>query len=181
MKTRKAAIVVALALVVLSLGFGQASPAPIVPGTGSPVIDGAMAKGEYGWMQSVGKFWLGATLSKDGKTLTIGLAAQTKGWISVGLGSTKMNGAYMLIAYDNGKQNFSEQIGKGHGHSAAPGTKVTASAVKTVNGMTYLEFSIPAEEYVKGGKLDLILGASNTADFVSWHPLAQGIEIPVSK
>lgn len=181
MQKAKLSFVSALILIGLSTGFAQSAPASIIPGTGSPSIDGAMAKGEYGWMQSVGKFWLGVTLSKDGKTLMIGLAAQTKGWISVGLGSTKMNGAYMLIAYDNGKQNFSEQIGKGHGHSPAPGTKVTASAVKTVNGMTYLEFSIPAEEYVKGGKLALILGASNTADFISWHPLAQGIELPIGK
>lgn len=178
---RKAALVFTLAVVALSFGFSQTPPSPLIPGTGSPVIDGSMAKGEYGWMQTVGQFWLGVGLSSDGRTLTIGLAAQTKGWISVGLGSLRMNGAYMLIAYDNGKQNLSEELGKGHGHSPAPGKKVTASVVKTAGGMTWLEFSIPAQDFIRNGKLDLILGASNTADFLSWHPLFQSIEIPIGK
>jgi hypothetical protein len=180
MNKARIAAVVALALLALSFGSAQAT-APIVPGAGSPVVDGAMAKGEYGWMNSVGGFWLGVSLSKDGQTLTIGLAAKTAGWVSVGLGSTKMNGAYMLIAYDDGKPHFAEELGKGHGHSVAPGKKVLSQAIKTVNGMTYLEFTIPAAEFVKNGKLPLILGASNKADFISWHPMAQGIEIPVGK
>jgi hypothetical protein len=170
-----------LALTVLAVAFAAAQGSPVLPGAGSPVVDGAMAKGEYGWMNTVGSFWLGVSLSKDGQTLTIGLAAKTSGWVSVGLGSQKMDGAYIIIAYFDGQQHIAEEIGKGHGHSVAPGKKLIASTVKTTNGMTYLEFSIPAAEYIKTGKLPLILGASNKADFISWHPMAQGTELTIGK
>jgi hypothetical protein len=144
----------------------------------APVIDGAMQKGEYAQAQAVGPFWLGAALSKDGSTLSIGLAAKSTGWIAVGLGSTRMNGAYIVIGFDsNGNATVSENIGKGHGHSPSGAHKVIASALKTANGQTTLEFSIPAAEYVKSGKLDLILGASNKADLVSFHPLFKGVTL----
>ena len=157
-----------------------ASAQSLSPSAGIPDIDGVMQKSEYAVMQTVQGFWLGATLSKDKSTLTIGVAAQTGGWISAGLGSKRMNGSYIVIAYDKaGKQVISEDRGAGHRHTPVTEKKVQKYAVKTVNGQTVLEFSIPAGDFIKGGKLQLILGASNTADLFSFHPKFTSFEIPI--
>lgn len=176
---RKAWIAV-LALGILMAGFAGAQTAPgiLAVQDTAPVIDGNMQKGEYVSAQAVGPFWLGAALSQDKATLTVGLAAKSTGWISVGLGSLKMNGSYIIIGFDkDGKATVSEEKGQGHGHSPSGTHKVIASALKTANGQTTLEFSIPAGDYVKGGKLDLILGASNKADLVSWHPQFKNVSL----
>lgn len=171
-------LILTIAAFVLHASFASAqalSPSDIVPG-----IDGVMQKGEYAVMQSVQGFWLGATLSRDRSTLTIGVAAQAGGWISAGLGSRRMNGAYIVIAYDkSGKQVISEDRGAGHKHSPVTYKKVLKSAVKTVNEQTVLEFSIQAADFIKGGKLQLILATSNTADLFSFHPKFTSLEIPV--
>jgi hypothetical protein len=153
----------------------------VVPQATAPVVDGIMQKNEYAFTQSTGNFWLGIALSADKSTLNIGLAANTTGWISVGLGSAKMNGAYIVIGFDkDGKQTISEDLGKGHSHSPSGLHKVLQSVVKTTGNQTVIEFSIPAAEFIKNGKLPLILGASKADDLVSWHPLFKGLEVQVA-
>jgi hypothetical protein len=181
MTGRKLAALLAAAIILASLGFAQTAAGSLAPSATVPIIDGSMSKGEYSLMQTVSGFWLGTSLSKDGQTLYIGVVAKATGWIAAGLGSTKMNGSYMIMAYNDGSQKISEQKGVGHGHVPAEGTKVTKYAVKTVNGMTCLEFSIPAAEWIKDGTLKLILAASNKADFTSYHPAIGIVQIPVTK
>lgn len=176
----KKRVFVAVAIAFAMVAFASAQTS-LSPQATAPTIDGAMQNGEYKLMQTVGSFWLGTALSADKSTLTIGIAAKSTGWISVGLGSLRMNGAYIVLGFDKaGKQTITENKGSGHSHSPSGTHKVIASVVKTVNGSTYLEFSIPAAEYLKNGKLQLILGASNTADMISFHPLFKSIEIPVA-
>jgi hypothetical protein len=179
MLARKSVLVLGLLLLALSLGFSQAV---LSPSANTPVVDGVIAKGEYSIQQAVGQFWLGVNLSKDGKTLNVGVAAKANGWISIGLGSMKMNGSYIVIGYDkDGKQTISEDIGKGHGHSPSGVKKVTSAVVKSANGVATIEYAIPADEWIKTGKLQLILGAGKAFDLVSWHPLAMNFEATVKK
>ncbi len=175
---RKALALISSLVIVAALATAQT----LAPQATAPTIDGNVQKGEYSVMQSSKGFWLGVALSADKSTLTIGLAAGTTGWISVGLGSLRMNGSFMVIGFDsNGKQTITEEKGVGHGHSPANTHKVLKSVIKTAGGQTSLEFSIPAAEFVKDGKLQLILGASNTADLISFHPKFASVEIPVAK
>lgn len=166
----------------LLLAAALAGAQTLAPQATQPTIDGNMQKGEYAFQQATKDFWVGAALSQDKQTLTLGLVAATKGWISVGLGSLKMNGSYIVIGYDQGgKVTISENKGVGHGHSASGLHKVIKSAIKTAGNSTTLEFSIPAAEWIKDGKLQLILGASNTADLISFHPKFGSLEIAVAK
>ncbi len=179
MNFRKPALIAVLLATALSLGFSQSvlSPSPA-----TPIADGVMAKGEYSIMQAASQFWLGLSLSADAKTLYVAVAAKANGWISVGLGSMKMNGSYMVIGYEQGgKQTISEEIGKGHGHSASGVKKTTAAAVKYANGVATIEYAIPADEWIKTGKLQLILGAGKAFDLTSWHPLSYNLEVAVKK
>lgn len=179
MFTKKSVLVLVLLATALSLGFSQAV---LSPSAQVPLADGVMAKGEYSIMQAANQFWLGLSLSQDGKTLYVGLAAKADGWISAGLGSMKMNGAYIVIGYDkDGKQTISEEVGKGHSHSASGVKKVTAASVKWAKGVSTIEYAIPAADWIKTGKLQLILGAGKSFDLTSWHPLAYNLEVTVKK
>jgi hypothetical protein len=169
-------------LLTLLLATSFAGAQALAPAATTPTIDGAVQKGEYTVMQAPKGFWLGVSLSQDKSTLTLGLASQTTGWIAIGLGSLKMNGSYIVIGYDKaGKQVISEDKGVGHGHSPLGTHKVLKSIIKTANGQTSIEFSIPAADYIKDGKLQLILAAANTADLISFHPKFASLEIPVAK
>ncbi len=122
-----------------------------------PAVDGTVQGSEYKYVQSKDGMNLGATLSADGKTLFLSISAKTSGWVSVGTGSSKMDGAFMVIAYvAGGTPNFLYQLGKGHGHSATSPAGVTAKVVETSAGTT-LEVSLPASQYVKSGEADILV------------------------
>lgn len=122
-----------------------------------PIVDGTVNGSEYQYMQSKDGMDLGAKLSADGKTLFLSVSAKTSGWVSVGTGSAKMDGAFMVIAYvTGGTPNYLYQLGKGHGHSATSPSGVTAKVIETASG-TALEVSLPAAQYVKAGMADLLV------------------------
>ena len=122
-----------------------------------PIVDGTVQSSEYKYVQSKDGMNLGAKLSADGKTLFLSITAKTSGWVSVGTGSAKMDGAFMVIGYVTGSTpNLLYQLGKGHAHSATSPSDVTAKVVETAAGTT-LEVSLPAGKYVKGGEADILV------------------------
>jgi hypothetical protein len=122
-----------------------------------PVVDGTVNSSEYQYVQSRDGMNLGAKLSADGKTLFLSVSAKTTGWVSVGTGSAKMDGAFMVIAYiAGGIPNYLYDLGKGHSHQATSPSGVTAKVVETAAGTT-LEVSLPAAQYVKAGVADIIV------------------------
>jgi hypothetical protein len=138
----------------------------------SPVCDGVINADEYPFSTHVSRMHLVAGLSPDGTTLTIGLEAQTSGWVSVGLGSLRMHDAYIVIGYDdNGIISIKEQKGSGHAHKENKTAILTASAVKEVAGVTTLEFSVPSTGLLEGTSLKTIIAYGKKDDFSSMHTL----------
>jgi len=156
-----------LASLVLGLAL---SAETLAPSAAKPKIDGQLAQGEYTVQGDHNGMTIGASLSKDGTVLSLAIQAPTAGWVAIGLGSNFMNGAYLVMAYEaEGKAAVTEQIGVGHSHGLAKGTKLLASAVHSTGGVTTFEFQVKVADFAKGGKLPLIMAYGRSADFVSKH------------
>lgn len=159
---------VALALFALALAFSAAA-VPLVSGEGSPTVDGRISSGEYPSFQSYNGIEFGAALGKDG-VLTLAVRAPTSGWVALGLGSGFMDGSWILMAYDKGGDKaFSEQLGISHFHQPVKETKILAKAVGHEGGLTTLEFQVRASEFVKNGRLPVIMAFGRAANFSSYH------------
>ncbi len=147
----------------------------------APKTDGVLSAGEYRYEKTASGITLGVTLSPDGKTLFVAVRAPTAGWVAAGIGSLKMNGAFMVIAYDaNGAPTVSEQTGKGHGHSPNATNKLAASAVRESDGVTTLELVVPAAGYTEGNAIKLIAAYGKADNLTSMHRGFLSAEAPLS-
>jgi hypothetical protein len=147
------------ALIAVSAAFAQA-----------PLQDGVIKAGEYAFTETKNGITIAASLSSDGKTIYMAVSAATTGWIALGAGSAKMNGSYMILAYqdDKGVRFVSEETGVGYTHK--PNAKNVAQAfVNEASGITTLEAQFPAEAMVKDGKLDSIAAFGTRDDRTSMH------------
>lgn len=156
----KKTVFMILALIVVSAAFAQTAP----------LQDGVINTGEYAFTEVKNGITIASSLSSDGKTIYMAVSAATKGWIALGAGSAKMNGAYMILAYqdDKGVRFISEETGVGYTHK--PNAKNVAKAyVNEANGVTTLEAQFPAEGMVKDGKLDSIAAFGARDDRTSMH------------
>lgn len=167
-----------LALVVLFVGialaaFSQAQSLPV--GSTRPSADGAVQPGEYTYTQD---FDNQVTLcaSRTADTLYLGVVGRTDGWVSVGLGSKKMDGDVIFIGFvdTDGKVNFKTQMGKGHKLAdASPdvSSSVISSAMKQGDGKTSLKVALKAADFIKQGQssLDLIFAIGKARSLTSYH------------
>lgn len=131
----------------------------------APAADGILGAGEYAYVGEHNGLRLGLSLSADGATLHAGIEAPGAGWVAVGLGTKVMNGAYMILAAeDKGQAVISEELGKGWSHAPSGIRKLLAQAVRESGERTTLEFSVPVREFVKDGRLELILAFNRGSD-----------------
>lgn len=172
-----------LAVVALSLALlASVSAQTLAPAALVPVADGHFGAAEYSFTGSYNGMKLGTSLSADGKTLFVALEAPTTGWVAVGLGSLKMNGAFMVLAYDkNGTPSISEQTGSGHGHKPNAVNILTAGAVKEAGGVTVLEFALPAAGFTGTASLKMLVAYGNNDNFTSIHSKFASTEISIVK
>ena len=155
-----------LLLAIIVPGFSQIIPA----GSAAPVADGILKQDEYAQLDTYQDMRLGRSVSTDGKTLYFALEAPTSGWVSIGLGSDRMDGAFMILAYDDGTNAIvSEQTGTGHRHQPNATKKLLTSAVKETSGKTVLEFSLPATEYAGTSSLKMLMAYGKQDNFTSIH------------
>lgn len=133
-------------------------------------VDGIVASGEYQKTVAVDSTKLSYALSADGATLFVAFEAPTAGWVAVGLGATRMSGAYMVFGYvDNGVATITEETGKGHNHAVNAGAKLIASSATEKNGTTTVEFSVPAKDFAASLPVVLAFGKKdNRTSMHSW-------------
>jgi hypothetical protein len=163
---KKSLIVCFLLFSLISIGFSQVLPA----GSAAPVADGILNPSEYTQLDTYQNMRLGRAVSTDGKTLYFALEAPASGWVSIGLGSNRMDGAYMILGYDDGKNTVvREETGKGHRHQPNAVNKLLTSAVKETSGKTVLEFSLPSSEYAGITSLKMLLAYGKQDNFTSMH------------
>lgn len=157
-----------------------ASFAQILPaGAMAPKADGVLSPSEYPAVKTGAGMSLGVALSNDEKTLYLAVQAPTAGWVALGVGSLRMDGAFMVLAFDaNGAQTVSEQTGKGHGHSPNATKKLISAAVKEANGMTTLEIALPSAGYTAGDAVKLIFAYGGADNLNSMHRGFSSAEVP---
>jgi hypothetical protein len=159
------ALIMAAALMAAAAGYAAADPA----------VDGSVAAGEYAHSQTLlgGKLVLSWQGDADGG-LYLAVSARTNGWVAVGLGSQKMDGSVIFIGSvkDDGTPAFSEDSGKGHGHSPASARSADQSAVAAANGWTTVEVHVPAGSLpFTGASAPFIVAYSGSKDITTWHGL----------
>lgn len=169
-----------LALVCLSFSAFSVGAQSIAPSLLSPVADGIVESAEYSQSATYTGMKLSSSLSADKKTLFFALEAPTTGWVSVGLGSLKMNGAFMVLgSYENGTQLISEETGRGHSKTKNAVQKLTSGTVRELNGITVLEFAVPAAEYVGGTTLKVIMAYGKKDNLNSFHSKFDAVEFSI--
>jgi hypothetical protein len=137
-----------------------------------PSVDGRVAPGDYSRSVS---FLDGASIvsyQTDARGgLYLAVTAATNGWVGIGLGSVVMDGAHIYMGcVKDGRAVFSEQVGDGHSHHPIPGASADASAVGQKDGMTTIEFHLPADKVpFADGKVSFITAFSGSADLGTYH------------
>lgn len=138
------------------------------------VVDGIVNANEYGFSKEFDSLTLYVNRSKD--SLSLAIVGDTTGWVSVGLGSLKMDGATIFMGFigADGKVKFTSQMGTGHRHAEAAKSvadTVSSYAIKEANGKTTMELSLKPAAYIKDGQaaLDLIYAVGEDKSFLPRH------------
>jgi hypothetical protein len=144
----------------------------------SPEIDGIISPQEYSLVVELPRGVL--YLNRTREALSIALWSELDGWVSVGLGSKRMNEASIYIGYvDSGEEVFAKQLGRGHGHEDAPVAEPTAFRLKENQTGTVLELSFPASAFTpqRATSLNLIVACGRRDNLSSYHSMRKGLEI----
>lgn len=142
----------------------------VAASTSRPVADGTIGAGEYQAGMAVGPMMLYASLGTDG-TLFVAARSPRQGWISVGLGSDRMNGSVIFIGtVKDGNASIKVQRGNAfHGHADTAEIAPLASRVARNADGTVIEFSVPVRAFLVNGTVPLIVGTADQNDFVTRH------------
>jgi len=142
-------------------------------------IDGAIAEGEYDKVLNF-QDKMFVYLQIEDEVLHLGAVAQTTGWIALGLGSAKMDGAHMLFGFveEDGTVQFEEHLGKGWSHSKTNNPYSLAHALTLKDGVVTLEVSVPLEEAKKAGG-NFIYAYGPQANFTARHNFRGSSTLPL--
>jgi hypothetical protein len=175
------AVLVLFLAVAAAAAFAQS----LAVGTGKTVIDGVVKAGEYSFSQQFDTVTLYANRTAD--TLSLAVVGSTSGWVAVGLGSMKMNGATIFMGFvdADGKVQFKPQEGTGHRHiNAAKSVEdtIVSYQIKEAGGKTTLEIAVKAADYVKAGQaaLDLIFAVGQDKSFTPYHSSRGSVSLKLS-
>jgi len=156
---------------------------PMLALTKAPAkVDGVIADKEYSLVTEAAGMKLGLTWNAE--TLFMGLSAPTTGWVAVGLGSAKMDGAIMYIGYVKGNEtDLKVQRGSGHRHADVETNAPAQYVMKEADGQTVLELALkPTGLIAKGQKtLDLVIAMGGADSFASFHKARAGISVGLAQ
>ncbi len=178
---------VVLSALFLGGAVGFAQDAALAVSAKEPVVDGVVKPGEYSWKKSFGQLEL--SLSRTEDTLWIGAVGSTTGWVSVGLGSLKMDKSAIYFGFVDsaGKTQFKPQLGVGRSHADTEDPDIAgslvASAMKEEGGKTTLEFALSAEQWIAEGQaaLDLIYAIGAQDSFSPRHTMRGSLAVPLAR
>ncbi len=172
---------VVFVMVALMAAASAASAQDLVRSSAAPSVDGIAAAGEYSTWFDRSEIRVGLSLSADGSTLYVAVDAPTAGWVAVGLGSLKMDGAYMVLAYveDSGTVFIGEETGYGRSHRPNAEKRLRASAVREANGRTTLELALPSAGLADGASLKALFAYGRRDDRITKHVRYITAELPI--
>jgi hypothetical protein len=145
-------------------------PAALVRTTGTAQIDGKIAAGEYSLTVDLANAKLALLWTED--TLAIGVTAETKGWVAVGIGSRRMDKAIIFIGYATGDQGqLKIQKGAGHSHGDIDSKAMTSYAIAEKGKGTTMEVALKASSFIASDQtgLDLIVAFGGSDSFSGFH------------
>ena len=157
-------------------------PLALVRTTATAQIDGTIAAGEYSLTVDLAKAKLALLWTED--TLTIGVTAETKGWVAVGLGSRRMDRAIIFIGYETGDQGqLKIQKGAGHSHGDVDSKAMTSYAVAEKGKETTMEVALNASSFIAPGQtgLDLIVAFGGSDSFSGFHRFRTPLSVSLQK
>ncbi|HUX50358.1 MAG TPA: DOMON domain-containing protein [Spirochaetia bacterium] len=159
------------AMMLLVIAVGSASLAFAQTGGGMPVADGTVGQSEYANVHQDNRMTVYSTITSN--TLYIAVTAPTDGWVAVGLGTSKMNGATIFMGYvdDNMAPQTTVQRGSGHSHSATQEVTPISEVVGSGNGITTLEIAVNRADFADAGQkqLDYIYAYGTAKNFRTRH------------
>lgn len=175
MRRSLASLALVTVLLFLAGGTGFAQDASLAISGKATVVDGVVKADEYGFTRDFGQLKL--SLNRSADTLWIGVVSATTGWVAVGLGSQRMEGATIFMGFVDaaGKVQFKAQVGSGHSHQDLTAKDVTdsivSSTIKEEGGKTTLELALKAGTWVKKGQaaLDLTFAVGGQDSFAPRH------------
>jgi hypothetical protein len=159
-----------LILVLLSLGLTLASAQTLSLTPSSVKIDGLISDKEYALTVPLEKMTVYVTRTAD--TLFLGLSAQTKGWVALGYGSDRMDGARLFIGtVIDGTASLSQQLGKGHGHREISDNLTIDYAIVEDSGRTTLEIALKTADAiaVEQTELQVLVSFGSTDKITAYH------------
>lgn len=141
-------------------------------------VDGVVEEGEYSWSESHQTIAL--HLSRTGDRPFAAVEAEAEGWIGVGFGSTRMDGAHIFSGYvGGGGPEIVQQLGRGHSHRDTREPVQFEYRLSESSGVTTLELSLPAAAYIAGGqeRLELIVACGEGDRTNIYHVYHRGVTV----
>ena len=171
------AVFAALAVFLLAASATGAQTNPVVlsPSDAWVTVDGVSAASEYTATAEIGKTKL--SLARDKDNLYVSITGDTTGWIAVGFGSLRMDGAFLFICFvgADGKAQGKLQTGKGHTHADVASEALVQFAMKEAGGVTTLELVLKASSVIAKDATSLpVIWAVGTSDSFSALHKARG-------
>ncbi len=171
----------------LAGGAGFSQDASLAVSEKATIVDGVAKPDEYSFSQDFGQLTLHLNRSAD--TLWIGVVGVTTGWVAVGLGTQKMEGATIFMGFVDaaGKVQFKPQVGSVHTHQELTAKDVAdsivSSAMKEEGGKTTLELALKASVWAKKGQasLDLIFAEGGQDSFAPYHGSRGALEVQLAQ
>ncbi|MGC8964141.1 MAG: DOMON domain-containing protein [Brevinematia bacterium] len=161
--------------------FVMAIASSLVFANASPKIDGEIKEKEYSKVYDLDKNFK-VYVSYDEKNAYFTIDANSKGWVSLGFGSKKMDKAVMYIFYyDNNSKKFlvEQAVGIGHNHKTVDKPNSIVFEGKRLEGKTVVEFQIPRNlpNLKLEGKVDAIWAFSGSDSLKAYHSKRGSFEI----
>ncbi len=157
---------IAAFLLAASVADAQTSPVVLSPSESYVTVDGVSAASEYTATATIGTTDL--SLARDNDNLYVSITGGTTGWVAVGFGSPRMDGALMFIGFvgADGKAQGKLQKGTGHAHADFVSDALVQFAMKEAGGKTTLELVLKASSVIAKGARELpviwAIGASDS-------------------
>lgn len=173
MKTRTSVLLLAF-LLVAAASFAQKLPAS----SPAAVLDGVIGDKEYALAVPLDKLTLHASRTAD--ALFVAVQAETSGWVAFGVGSAKMDNAWIYIGYLKGEQAvFAAERGAGKGHKEVADAPKVQYQLGERDGRTVLELSFRTADLIAAGQtaLDCIVAYGRGDDLKSYHAFRRSVRL----
>jgi hypothetical protein len=171
---KRCALLCCLFVALATTAFAQDKPV-----VKTPMVDGVVKTGEYVKTLDFSPFTLSVTRAKD--AVFFAVSVKTTGWVALAVGSDRMDSATMFLGnVVDGKAGFTEQSGRGHGHTDAAADKIITvrNAVQETAGVTTLEVECKASVIPAGTKeISLLLAYADDDSFRARHAVRKAVTV----